>query len=40
MHPTVQTDPVSKKRLWGGRIIGGLAVLFLLFDGEIGRAHV
>jgi uncharacterized membrane protein (UPF0182 family) len=27
-----QTVPVSKKKLWAGRIISGLAVLFLLFD--------
>lgn len=27
-----QTSQVSKKRLWAGRIISGLTVLFLLFD--------
>jgi len=27
------TAPVSKKMLWAGRIISGLAALFLLFDG-------
>ena len=26
---------VSKKRLWAGRILSGLAVLFLLFDSVI-----
>jgi DoxX-like protein len=30
-----QTAPVSKKRLWAGRILSGIAVLFLLFDGVI-----
>ncbi|MDQ6770024.1 MAG: DoxX family protein [Gemmatimonadota bacterium] len=28
-----QTDYVSKRRLWAGRIITGLVVLFLIFDG-------
>jgi hypothetical protein len=27
-----QTGVVSKKRLWTGRVLSGLAVLFLLFD--------
>jgi hypothetical protein len=27
--------PVSRSRLWGGRILSGLAVAFLLFDGII-----
>lgn len=27
--------PVSKKKLWTGRILSALAVLFLLFDGAI-----
>jgi hypothetical protein len=27
-----QTDVVSRKRLWTGRVLSGLAVLFLLFD--------
>src|SRR6266852_4419918 len=26
-------EPVPKKRLWAGRIISGLTILFLLFDG-------
>ena len=35
MKPTIQTAPVSKTRLWGGRIMTALAVLFLLFDSVI-----
>ncbi len=31
-HSATQTAPFSKKRLWAGRIISALAVLFLLFD--------
>jgi hypothetical protein len=27
-----QTHPISKKRLWAGRVASGLAVAFLLFD--------
>jgi hypothetical protein len=27
------TTPVSKKALWTGRILSGLAILFLVFDG-------
>ena|SRR5882672_7745943 len=27
--------PISRKRLWAGRIVSGLAVLFLLFDSLI-----
>ena len=26
-------EPVSKKRLWAGRIVSTLTILFLLFDG-------
>jgi len=33
MQPGNQTAPVSKKRLWAGRIISALAVLNLLFAG-------
>jgi hypothetical protein len=33
MQTGTQTVTVSKKKLWAGRIISGLAVLFLLFDG-------
>src|SRR5262245_20665374 len=35
MQPAIQTAPVSKKLLWAGRIIGGLAVLLLLFSGGL-----
>ena len=31
-HSSTETAPFSKKRLWAGRIISALAVLFLLFD--------
>jgi len=30
-----QTAPSSKRRLWAGRILSGIAVLFLVFDGVI-----
>jgi hypothetical protein len=33
MQVATQTAPVSKKRLWAGRIISLLPVLFLLMDG-------
>jgi len=29
----IQTAPVSKKRLWAGRIISALPALFLILDG-------
>jgi len=32
MQSSTQADPVSKGRLWTGRIISALVVLFLLFD--------
>lgn len=32
MQSTTQTAPVSKTRVWTGRIISGLVVLFLVFD--------
>ncbi len=32
MQSETQTAPVSKKRLWAGRIVGGLPALFLLMD--------
>ena len=35
MQSPSHTTLISKKRLWAGRIISGLAVLFLLFDGVI-----
>jgi len=33
MQAAMQASPVSKGRLWTGRIISALVVLFLLFDG-------
>jgi hypothetical protein len=33
MQSTTPAAPVSTKALWAGRVISGLAVLFLLFDG-------
>jgi hypothetical protein len=33
MQTNTQTVSPSKKKLWAGRIISGLAVAFLLFDG-------
>jgi hypothetical protein len=33
MQSDTQTTPVSRKRLWAGRIISALPALFLLFDG-------
>ncbi len=33
MPSRTQARPVSNGRLWAGRIISGLVVLFLLFDG-------
>src|SRR6266487_7001115 len=33
MQSATQAAPVSKKRLWAGRIISVLPVLFLLMDG-------
>jgi len=35
MQSDTQTAPVSKTRLWAGRVLSILAVLFLLFDGVI-----
>ena len=33
---TITLDkPVSRAELWGGRILSGLVILFLLFDGAI-----
>jgi DoxX-like family len=31
-HSSTQIGPFSKKRVWAGRIISALAILFLLFD--------
>ena len=33
MQADIQTAPVSKKKLWAGRIISALPALFLLMDG-------
>lgn len=33
MQSDIQTAPVSKTRLWAGRIISALPALFLLMDG-------
>ena len=35
MESSAQSAPVSSKRLWAGRIMSALPVLFLLFDGVI-----
>jgi hypothetical protein len=35
MQSTTQTAPVPKAKLWAGRIMSALAVLFLLFDSVI-----
>ncbi len=33
MQASTQTVPVSTMALWAGRILSGLVILFLLFDG-------
>lgn len=35
MPTIVEKPPVSKPELWLGRILSGLVILFLLFDGAI-----
>ena len=35
MQSDTQTAPMSKKRLWAGRILSGLVVLFLIPDAMI-----
>jgi hypothetical protein len=35
MQPDIQTVVISKKMLWTGRTLSGIAVLFLLFDTVI-----
>ena len=35
MDATLQTAPASKAALWTGRVLSGLVILFLLFDGAI-----
>ncbi|MCI0349579.1 MAG: DoxX family protein [Acidobacteriales bacterium] len=33
MHTASQSPPTSKKKLWAGRIVSALPILFLLMDG-------
>jgi len=35
MQSSIQTVPVSNKAFWAGRIMSGLVVLFLIFDGVV-----
>jgi DoxX-like family len=35
MPPLSVTAPVSKSALWSGRVVSGLVIVFLLFDGAI-----
>jgi len=35
MQPSAPTPPISKRRLWTGRILSGFAVLFLVFDAVV-----
>jgi hypothetical protein len=35
MYAVNYAAPVSSARMWGGRIMSGFAILFLLFDGMI-----
>jgi hypothetical protein len=35
VHSDMQGELVSKRSLWAGRILSGLGVLFLVFDGVI-----
>ncbi len=35
MQPDIQSSSTSNRNLWAGRIISGLAVLFMLFDAVI-----
>ncbi len=35
MQPDIQSSSTSSRNLWAGRIISGLAVLFMLFDAVI-----
>ncbi len=35
MQPTDHRPSISKTRLWTARVLGGIATLFLLFDGVI-----
>ncbi len=40
MQSGVEGRPTSKKRIWAGRIISALPVVFLLFDGIIKLAKI
>jgi len=40
MQTDTQAASVSKKRLWAGRIISGLLVLFLLFNGAMASTNL
>jgi DoxX-like family len=35
MQSATQTASVSRKRLWAGRVISGIVILFLLFDAIV-----
>lgn len=35
MQSEIQNSSISSRSLWGGRILSGLAILFLTFDGVI-----
>ena len=35
MPTIVDTAPVSKPALWSGRLLSGLVIVFLLFDGAV-----
>ena len=35
MDATLQTASASKAALWTGRVLSGVVILFLLFDGAI-----
>ena len=35
MSTIAETAPVSKSALWTGRVLSGLVIVFLLFDGAI-----
>ncbi len=37
---TVQTSKTSKAAMWTGRVVSGLAVAFLVFDGAIKMANL
>ncbi len=35
MEFSIHTSPISRNRIWAGRIVSAVPVLFLLFDGVI-----